>query len=100
MALRTGVTDAVREFCEFRNLVPRGVKLTPEDVWERVTYVLSVKMQNPQFAGQIKEKLVSRESAAFVGGVVKDAFALLAQPAPGRGRAHRAARDCQRAGRA
>ena len=73
--LRTGVADAVREFCEFRNLVPRGVKLTPEDVWERVAYVLSVKMQNPQFAGQIKEKLVSRESAAFVGGVVKDAFA-------------------------
>jgi len=73
--LRTGVADAVREFCEFRNLVPRGVKLTPEDVWERVAYVLSVKMQNPQFAGQIKEKLTSRESAAFVGGVVKDAFA-------------------------
>jgi topoisomerase-4 subunit B len=73
--LRTGVADAVREFCEFRNLVPRGVKLTPEDVWDRVTYVLSVKMQNPQFAGQMKEKLGSRESAAFVGGVVKDAFA-------------------------
>lgn len=73
--LRTGVADAVREFCEFRNLVPRGVKLTPEDVWDRVTYVLSVKMQNPQFAGQMKEKLGSRESAAFVGGVLKDAFA-------------------------
>jgi topoisomerase-4 subunit B len=73
--LRTGVADALREFCEFRNLVPRGVKLTPEDVWDRVTYVLSVKMQNPQFAGQMKEKLGSRESAAFVGGVVKDAFA-------------------------
>jgi topoisomerase-4 subunit B len=73
--LRGGVTDAVRDFCEFRNLVPRGVKLAPEDVWDRVCYVLSVKMQNPQFAGQMKEKLGSRESAAFVGGVVKDAFA-------------------------
>jgi topoisomerase-4 subunit B len=73
--LRGGIADAVRDFCEFRNLVPRGVKLAPEDVWERVSYVLSVKMQNPQFAGQTKEKLGSRESAAFVGGVVKDAFA-------------------------
>ena len=73
--LRVGVSDAVREFCEFRSLVPRGVKLAPEDVWDRVAYVLSVKMQNPQFAGQMKEKLASRESAAFVGGVVKDAFA-------------------------
>ncbi|MCC7198819.1 MAG: DNA topoisomerase IV subunit B [Gammaproteobacteria bacterium] len=74
--LRSGVTDAVREFCEYRNLVPRGVKLAPEDVWQRISFVLSVKMQNPQFAGQIKEKLSSRESAAFVSGVVKDAFAL------------------------
>ncbi len=73
--LRGGVADAVREFCEFRNLVPRGLKLAAEDVWDRVAYVLSVKMQNPQFAGQTKEKLGSRESAAFVGGVVKDAFA-------------------------
>jgi topoisomerase-4 subunit B len=74
--LRAGATDAVREFCEFRNLVPRGIKLAPEDVWQRVSFVLSVKMQNPQFAGQMKEKLSSRESAVFVGGVVKDAFAL------------------------
>ena len=81
--LRTGVTDAVREFCEFRNLVPRGVKLTPEDVFDRVNYILSVKMQNPQFAGQVKEKLGSRESAAFVGGVVKDAFALWLNQHPG-----------------
>src|SRR5262245_34823337 len=83
--LRTGVTDAVREFCEFRNLVPRGVKLAPEDVFDRVSYVLSVKMQNPQFAGQIKEKLGSRESAAFVGGVVKDAFALWLNQHPDAG---------------
>ncbi len=74
--LRSGATDAVREFCEFRNLVPRGLKLAPEDVWQGVAFILSVRMPNPQFAGQIKEKLSSRESAAFVGGVVKDAFAL------------------------
>jgi len=74
--LRTGLTEAVREFCEFRNLLPRGVKLSPEDVWEKVSYILSVKMEDPAFSGQTKEKLSSRESAAFVSGVVKDAFSL------------------------
>ena len=75
--LRAGITDAVREFCEFRNLVPRGIKLAPEDVWDRFCYVLSVKMNEPQFAGQTKERLASRESAAFVSGLVKDSFARL-----------------------
>ncbi len=74
--LRTGLTEAVREFCEFRNLLPRGVKLSPEDVWEKVSYILSVKMEDPAFSGQTKEKLSSRECAAFVSGVVKDAFSL------------------------
>ncbi len=74
--LRTGLTDAVREFCDFRNLLPRGVKIAPEDVWERCHYVLSVKMQEPQFAGQTKERLSSRECAVFVAGVVKDALSL------------------------
>lgn len=74
--LRTGLTEAVREFCEFRNLLPRGVRLAPEDVWERCAYVLSVKMQEPQFSGQTKDRLSSRECAAFVSGVVKDAFSL------------------------
>jgi topoisomerase-4 subunit B len=74
--LRSGVTDAVRDFCEFRNIVPRGVKLAPEDVWDRLCYVLSVKMHEPQFAGQTKERLASRESAAFVSGLVKDAFGI------------------------
>jgi topoisomerase-4 subunit B len=74
--LRSGLTEAVREFCEFRNLLPRGVKLTPEDVWNRVSYVLSVKLLDPQFSGQTKERLSSRECAAFVSGVVKDAFSL------------------------
>ncbi len=74
--LRSGLTDAVREFCEFRNLLPRGVKLTPDDVWSNVSYVLSVKLADPQFSGQTKERLSSRECAAFVSGVVKDAFSL------------------------
>jgi topoisomerase-4 subunit B len=74
--LRAGLTEALREFCEFRNKLPRGVKLAPEDVWEGVNFVLSVKMQEPQFAGQTKERLGSREVASFVSGVVKDSFAL------------------------
>ncbi len=74
--LRTGLTEAVREFCEFRSLVPRGIKLSPDDVWERLSYVLSVKLLDPQFAGQTKERLSSREAAGLVSGAVKDAFSL------------------------
>ncbi|OTQ34345.1 DNA topoisomerase IV subunit B [Gilliamella apis] len=74
--LRQGLLDAMREFCEFRNLLPRGLKLTADDIWERCAYVLSVKMQEPQFAGQTKERLSSRQSAAFVSAIVKDAFSL------------------------
>jgi topoisomerase-4 subunit B len=74
--LRSGLTEAVREFCEFRNLLPRGVKLSPDDVWGRCSYILSVKLLDPQFSGQTKERLSSRECAAFVSGVVKDALSL------------------------
>jgi topoisomerase-4 subunit B len=74
--LRMGLTEAVREFCELRNLLPRGVKLSPEDVWDQCSYILSVKLAEPQFSGQTKERLSSRECAAFVSGVVKDAFGL------------------------
>lgn len=74
--LRSGLTEAVRDFCEFRNLLPRGVKLAPEDIWARCCYVLSVKLLDPQFSGQTKERLSSRECAAFVFGVSKDAFSL------------------------
>jgi topoisomerase-4 subunit B len=73
---RAGLTDAIREFCEFRDLLPRGIKLAPEDVWARCCYVLSVRMKEPQFTGQTKERLSSREAAAFVSGVAKDSFAL------------------------
>ena len=74
--LRTGLANALREFCEFRSLLPRGVSLAPEDVWDEVNFVLSVKLEDPQFSGQTKERLSSRESAAFVTGIVKDEFAL------------------------
>ncbi|MDH5694086.1 MAG: DNA topoisomerase IV subunit B [Gammaproteobacteria bacterium] len=72
--LRTGLTEAIREFCELKNLLPKGVKLSPEDVWERCAYILSVKLEDPQFSGQTKDRLSSRECAPFVSGVVKDAF--------------------------
>jgi len=74
--LRQGLLEAMREFCEFRNLIPRGVKLAPDDVWDKCSYILSVKMQDPQFAGQTKERLSSRQCAAFITGVVKDSFSL------------------------
>lgn len=74
--LRTGLLDAMRDFCELRSLLPRGVKLTPDDIWERCSYVLSSKLEDPQFSGQTKERLSSREAAAFVAGVAKDAFSL------------------------
>jgi topoisomerase IV subunit B len=74
--LRSGFTDALREFCDFRNLLPRGVKLAPEDVWDRVSYILSVKMTDPQFSGQTKERLSSRQAAGFVEGASHDAFSL------------------------
>jgi len=74
--LRSGLTDALREFCDFRNLLPRGVKLAPEDVWDRIAYVLSLKMTDPQFSGQTKERLSSRQAAAFIENAVHDAFSL------------------------
>ena len=73
---RQGLLDALREFCELRYLLPRGVKLAPDDIWERISFVLSMKMQEPQFSGQTKERLSSRTAAGFVAGVVKDAFSL------------------------
>jgi topoisomerase IV subunit B len=83
--LRAGVSQAVREFCEFRNLVPRGVKLAPEDVWQNANYVLSVKMHEPQFAGQMKERLGSRDAAPLVENYVRDAVALWLNQHPDAG---------------
>ena len=74
--LRTGLVEAMREFCEHHNLLPRGLRLAPEDVWEKIGYILSVKLADPQFSGQTKERLSSRACATFVSGIVKDAFSL------------------------
>jgi len=73
---RLGLSEALREFCEFRNLLPRGIKLSADDVWDQCAYIVSVKLREPQFSGQTKERLSSRECATFVSGVVKDAFSL------------------------
>ncbi len=74
--LRLGLTEALKEFCEFRNLAPKNIKITPEDVWQKIAYVLSIKVKEPQFSGQTKERLSSRECASFVNNIVKDAFSL------------------------
>ncbi|MFT5484243.1 MAG: topoisomerase-4 subunit B [Halieaceae bacterium] len=74
--LRTGLLEAMREFCDIRSLLPRGLKLTPDDIWERCSYVLSSKLEDPQFSGQTKERLSSRQAAAFISGVAKDCFSL------------------------
>ena len=79
--LRTGLTNAIREFCDFRNFMPRGVSLAPEDVWDGVNFVLSAKLEDPQFSGQTKERLSSRESAAFMCGRYQGQLRDLAEPA-------------------
>jgi len=73
---RTGLTEAMREYCDARSLLPRGIKLAPEDVWDGVAFVLSTKMEDPQFSGQTKERLSSRQCSAFITGVIKDAFGM------------------------
>ncbi len=83
--LRAGLTEAIREFCEFRNLLPRGVKIAPEDVWENCHFILSVKLADPQFSGQTKERLSSRECVPFVSGIAKDSFSLWLNQHPQEG---------------
>jgi topoisomerase-4 subunit B len=74
--LRTGLTNSLREFCEFRSLLPRGVVIAPEDVWDGLSFVMSIKLEDPQFSGQTKERLSSRDSATFVAGIVRDNFSI------------------------
>lgn len=83
--LRSGLIDALKEFCEFRDLIPRGVKLTGDDIWEQCSYVLSAKLTDPQFAGQTKERLSSRQAAVFVASAAKDAFSLWLNEHAGEG---------------
>jgi len=74
--LRTGILEALREFCDIHNLLPRNVKLTGEDVWDGINYILSLRFSEPQFSGQTKERLSSREAAGAVQALAKDAFSL------------------------
>src|SRR6056297_2619676 len=99
--LRTGLIEALREFCDIRNLLPRGVRLAPEDAWERLSFVLSVKLREPQFSGQTKERLSSREASSFVSGLVKDAFSLWLNKntADGAAQGHRRSCAAGQAGR-
>ena len=83
--LRTGLTEAIRDFCEFRSILPRGVKLAPDDVWDRVSFVLSIKLEDPQFSGQTKERLSTREAAGYVTGIIRDAFSLWLNQHPDTG---------------
>ena len=83
--LRSGLLEALKEFCEFRGLLPRGLKLAGDDLWEQCAYVLSAKLKDPQFSGQTKERLSSRSCGAFVGGVAKDAFSLWLNEHPHEG---------------
>ena len=83
--LRSGLIEALKEFCAFRDLVPRGLKLVADDLWDRCSYVLSAKLADPQFSGQTKERLSSRQAAAFIGGVAKDAFSLWLNEHPAEG---------------
>ena len=73
---RSGLLIALREFCDLHALLPRNLKLVADDVWTHCSFVLAVKIQDPQFAGQTKEKLSSRQCASLVEGIVKDAAAL------------------------
>lgn len=74
--LRSGLLEAMREFCDFRKLLPKGVKLAPEDIWDKCSYVLSVKMKDPQFSGQTKDRLSSRDISTVVNSASKNAFSL------------------------
>ena len=75
-SFRTALCEAMREYCEFRNLLPRGVKISADDIWDNCCYILSLKMAEPQFSGQTKERLSSRQCTSFISGVVKDSFSL------------------------
>ncbi len=73
---RTGITEAVREFCELRNLLPRGIRISTEDVWRNCSFVLSVRVEDPQFSGQAKERLTSKSVGMSLTSVARNAFSL------------------------
>jgi len=84
---RSGLTEAIREFCDFHDLLPRGIRLSPDDVWARCTFILSVRIKEPQFSGQTKERLSNRDAATFVSAAIKDTFSLWLNQHKGTGEA-------------
>ena len=74
--MRSGITDAIKEFCDYRNLIPKGIKITADDVWKNASYILSAKLKDPQFSGQTKEKLSSKEFQSIAANITRDAFAI------------------------
>ncbi len=74
--LRSGIAESIREFCSLRNLIPKGIKLTQEDVMKDCSFILSAKIKDPQFTGQTKEKLSSKDFQATATSIIKDAFSL------------------------
>ena len=73
---KAGLLDAVKEFCEFRNLIPKGLKITADDVIQHSTFIVSSKLTNPQFAGQTKERLDSKDHQGFVSSTTKDVLSI------------------------
>ena len=73
---KTGLLESVKEFCEFRNLIPKGLKITADDVVQHSTFIISSKLSNPQFAGQTKERLDSKDHQAFVNSTTKDILSI------------------------
>lgn len=73
---KTGLLESVKEFCEFRNLIPKGLKITADDVVQHSTFIISSKLTNPQFAGQTKERLDSKDHQAFVNSTTKDILSI------------------------
>lgn len=73
---KAGLLDAVKEFCEFRNLIPKGLKITADDVIQHSTFIVSSKLSNPQFSGQTKERLDSKEHQGFVSSTTKDVLSI------------------------
>lgn len=74
--LRNGCMKALEEFCEFQQLLPKGLKLSAEDLWAQCSYVLAVKCKEPQFQGQAKDRLTSRQTGVWVSTLAKDSFSL------------------------
>ena len=75
-AFRSGMIEAMREFCVRRNLLPKNIKLSPEDIWRNASFIISFKMSNPQFSGQTKGKLQSNNILSSLTSQLKDKFEL------------------------